>query len=34
MSNDPGFLPEHRGNYQDLLSFRKAEVIYDITFPS
>lgn len=26
-----GFLPA-QGNYQDLLSFQKAEVIYDITF--
>ncbi len=26
-----GFLPPH-GNYQELLSFQKAEVIYDITF--
>jgi four helix bundle suffix protein len=27
----PGFLPPH-GNYQALLSFQKAEVLYDITF--
>jgi four helix bundle suffix protein len=27
----PGFLPPH-GNYQELLSFQKAEVVYDITF--
>ena len=27
----PGFLPRH-GNYQALLSFQKAEVLYDITF--
>jgi four helix bundle suffix protein len=27
----PGFLPCH-GNYQALLSFQKAEVVYDITF--
>jgi four helix bundle suffix protein len=27
----PGFLPPH-GNYQALLSFQKAEVVYDITF--
>ena len=26
-----GFLPPH-GRYRDLLSFRKAEVIYDVTF--
>lgn len=26
-----GFLPKH-GNYKDLLSFQKAEVVYDITF--
>lgn len=26
-----GFLPTH-GNYKDLLSFQKAEVVYDITF--
>ena len=26
-----GFLPPH-GNYQELLSFQKAEVVYDITF--
>ena len=28
---DQGFLPP-RGNYQDLLSYRKAEILYDITF--
>jgi four helix bundle suffix protein len=27
----PGFIPPH-GNYQELLSFQKAEVIYDVTF--
>lgn len=27
----PGFLPK-TGNYQELLSYRKAEVIYDFTF--
>lgn len=27
----PGFLPP-RGNYRDLLSYQKAEVVYDITF--
>lgn len=26
-----GFLPEY-GNYEDLLSFQKAEVVYDLTF--
>jgi four helix bundle suffix protein len=29
--DDSGFLPPH-GNYEELLSFQKAEVIYDITF--
>jgi four helix bundle suffix protein len=29
--DDPGFLPPH-GNYQELLSFQKAEIVYDITF--
>jgi four helix bundle suffix protein len=27
----PGFLPQH-GNYRKLLSYQKAEVVYDITF--
>jgi four helix bundle suffix protein len=27
----PGFIPPH-GNYQELLSYRKAEVVYDLTF--
>jgi four helix bundle suffix protein len=27
----PGFIPPH-GNYRALLSYRKAEVVYDITF--
>lgn len=31
MSDQPGFLPK-RGNYAELLSFQKAEVIFDITF--
>lgn len=31
MKNKDGFLPP-RGNYRKLLSYRKAEVIYDITF--
>ena len=29
--DEPGFLPPH-GNYAALLSFQKAEVVYDITF--
>lgn len=28
---DSGFLPPH-GNYQELLSFQKAEIVYDLTF--
>src|SRR5947209_4148484 len=28
---EPGFLPPH-GNYQELLSYQKAEVVYDLTF--
>ena len=33
MSSDdqPGFLPSH-GNYQELLSYQKAEVVYDLTY--
>jgi four helix bundle suffix protein len=31
MTPQDGFLPKH-GNYASLLSFQKAEVIYDITF--
>lgn len=31
MSSAPGFLPPH-GNYRELLSYQKAEVIYDITY--
>ncbi len=27
----PGFLPPH-GNYRELLSYQKAEVVYDLTF--
>lgn len=27
----PGFIPPH-GHYQELLSYQKAEVVYDITF--
>lgn len=29
--HQPGFLPPH-GNYRELLSYQKAEVIYDITY--
>jgi hypothetical protein len=31
MTDPPGFIPPH-GNYQKLLSYQKAEVIYDVTF--
>jgi four helix bundle suffix protein len=31
MTKEPGFIPPH-GNYEELLSYRKAEVVYDITF--
>jgi hypothetical protein len=31
MTNESGFIPPH-GNYEELLSYRKAEVVYDITF--
>ncbi len=27
----PGFIPPH-GHYRELLSYQKAEVIYDLTF--
>ena len=27
----PGFIPPH-GNYRELLSYQKAEVVYDVTF--
>src|SRR5205823_8636908 len=30
-AEQPGFLPPH-GNYEELLSYQKAEVVYDITF--
>jgi four helix bundle suffix protein len=30
-SNEPGFIPPH-GNYRELLSYQKVEVVYDITF--
>jgi four helix bundle suffix protein len=29
--DEPGFIPPH-GNYQELLSYQKAEVVYDLTF--
>jgi len=29
--NRPGFIPPH-GHYQELLSYQKAEVVYDLTF--
>lgn len=28
---EPGFIPPH-GNYRELLSYQKAEVVYDITY--
>src|SRR5277367_6570853 len=28
---EPGFIPPH-GGYQDLLSYQKAEVVYDLTY--
>jgi len=31
MKNDNNFIPPH-GNYQELLSYQKAEVVYDLTF--
>jgi four helix bundle protein len=30
-SDEPGFITAH-GHYQELLSYQKAEVIYDVTF--
>lgn len=30
-SDDPKFIPPH-GNYRELLSYQKAEVVYDITY--
>lgn len=30
-SDEPGFIPPY-GNYQELLSYQKAEVVYDLTF--
>jgi four helix bundle protein len=29
--DQPGFIPPH-GNYRELLSYQKAEVVYDVTF--
>jgi four helix bundle protein len=31
MADQPGFIPPH-GNYQELLSYQKAEVVFDLTF--
>jgi four helix bundle suffix protein len=31
MKDDAGFIPPH-GNYRKLLSYRKAEVVYDLTY--
>jgi four helix bundle suffix protein len=31
MNDIPGFIPPH-GNYRELLSYQKAEVVYDLTF--
>src|SRR6267154_1908952 len=31
MKNNPGFIPAH-GNYRKLLSYQKAEIIYDFTY--
>lgn len=31
MNRQPGFIPPH-GKYQDLLSYQKAEVVYDLTY--
>ena len=30
-AGNPGFIPPH-GNYRELLSYRKAEVVYDLTY--
>jgi hypothetical protein len=30
-SGNPGFIPPH-GHYQELLSYQKAEVVYDLTY--
>ncbi len=31
MTNPSGFIPPH-GHYQTLLSYQKAEVVYDLTY--
>ena len=31
MDPNPGFIPPH-GNYKELLSYQKSEVVYDITY--
>jgi four helix bundle suffix protein len=31
MADQPGFIPPH-GNYEDLLSYQKAEIVFDLTF--
>src|SRR3981081_1571686 len=31
MNDDAGFIPPH-GNYRELLSYRKVEVVYDLTY--
>ena len=31
MKNQLGFIPPH-GNYQELLSYQKAEVVFDLTY--
>lgn len=31
MNDNAGFLPPH-GNYRELLSYRKAEIVYDLTY--
>src|SRR5258707_4916725 len=31
MNDDAGFIPPH-GNYRELLSYRKAEIVYDLTY--
>jgi four helix bundle suffix protein len=31
MNDTPGFIPPH-GNYRELLSYQKTEVVYDLTF--
>lgn len=31
MTDPPGFIPPH-GNYRELLSYQKSEIVYDVTF--